>query len=103
MKSKLEKLELIKQMIESAEKNLASAKQLLLETGGRDLKTSYVAVAREEGRVHEGGKIIEGIFNGEAFIAPDGQEYQVPANYASKSKLVAGDQMKLTISDDGTF
>jgi hypothetical protein len=27
----------------------------------------------------------------------------VPANYASKSKLVEGDIMKLTIADDGSF
>ncbi|MBI3983731.1 hypothetical protein HY346_00330, partial [Candidatus Microgenomates bacterium] len=27
----------------------------------------------------------------------------VPANYASKSKLVQGDILKLTIADDGTF
>jgi hypothetical protein len=34
---------------------------------------------------------------------PDGKEYPVPANYASKSKLVEGDILKLTITDDGGF
>ena len=34
---------------------------------------------------------------------PDGKEYPVPANYASKSKLVEGDILKLTIADDGSF
>jgi hypothetical protein len=29
--------------------------------------------------------------------------YPVPANYASKSKLVQGDILKLTIGDDGAF
>jgi hypothetical protein len=29
--------------------------------------------------------------------------YPVPANYASKSKLVQGDILKLTIADDGSF
>ena len=32
-----------------------------------------------------------------------GQTYPVPANYASKSKLVEGDGMKLTITDEGKF
>jgi hypothetical protein len=29
--------------------------------------------------------------------------YPVPANYASKSKLVQGDILKLTIAEDGAF
>ena len=33
----------------------------------------------------------------------NGQSYPVPANYASKSKLVEGDGMKLTITDEGKF
>jgi hypothetical protein len=50
-----------------------------------------------------GEQIIEGVFNGEKMIGPDGQEYSVPQNYASKSKLVEGDIMKLTIRRDGKF
>ncbi len=51
----------------------------------------------------EAGKIIEGVFDGESMIGPDGKQYSVPSNYASKSKLVEGDIMKLTITSDGTF
>jgi len=36
-------------------------------------------------------------------IGPDEKEYSVPANYASKSKLVEGDTLKLTIQADGSF
>src|SRR3546814_7679565 len=36
-------------------------------------------------------------------VGSDGKTYPVPANYASKSKLVQGDILKLTIDDDGTF
>ena len=36
-------------------------------------------------------------------IGPDGKHYSVPANYASKSKLVEGDILKLSILRDGTF
>jgi hypothetical protein len=48
-------------------------------------------------------KVIEGIFDGEKMIGPDGKQYIVPANYASKSKLVEGDLLKLTITRGGTF
>jgi hypothetical protein len=49
------------------------------------------------------GVIIEGVFDGENMIGPDGKQYSVPANYASKSKLVEGDILKLTITPNGTF
>jgi len=48
-------------------------------------------------------QIIEGVFNGEKMIGPDGREYSIPSNYASKSKLVEGDLMKLSISPTGSF
>ncbi|GAC1574685.1 MAG: hypothetical protein NVS3B9_6640 [Candidatus Doudnabacteria bacterium] len=53
--------------------------------------------------VSDGGKIVEGVFDGQNMIGPDGKQYPVPANYASKSKLIEGDVLKLTISDDGSF
>ncbi len=49
------------------------------------------------------GKVIEGTFDGQNMIGPEGKIYPVPANYASKSKLVEGDTLKLTIVDDGSF
>lgn len=49
------------------------------------------------------GRIVEGVFDGENMIGPDGKQYSVPANYASKSKLVEGDILKLTITPAGTF
>ena len=51
----------------------------------------------------EDNKIIEGIFNGEIMVGPDHKQYSIPANYISKSKIVEGDKMKLTIKKDGTF
>jgi len=47
--------------------------------------------------------IVEGVFNGEKMVGSDGKEYSVPPNYASKSKLVEGDIMKLTITPKGSF
>lgn len=51
----------------------------------------------------KGERIIEGVFNGQNMIGADGQEYAVPANYASKSKLVEGDILKLIIDSRGNF
>ncbi len=42
-----------------------------------------------------------GIFNGKAMEISDGTQYPVPENYASKSRLVHGDVLKLTISPEG--
>lgn len=48
-------------------------------------------------------RVVEGVFNGEKMVGPDGREYSVPPNYSSKSKLVEGDIMKLTITHSGSF
>lgn len=87
-------------LISEAETNLAAAKELLLSILGDDgtIITPHVS-ANEDAR----GKVIEGVFDGQKMAGPDGKEYPVPANYASKSKLVEGDILKLTITDDGSF
>lgn len=55
------------------------------------------------GHLETGEQIIEGVFNGQKMVGPDGQEYLVPPNYASKSKMVEGDLLKLTITNRGQF
>lgn len=50
-----------------------------------------------------GARVLEGVFDGSSMIGPDGKAYSVPPNYASKSRLVEGDVMKLTIKTDGSF
>lgn len=103
---KLSNLALIAQMIDSAEKNIQSAKQLLREMmGGAVIKNNSSLFAEKAATlsVSEGGKVVEGVFDGQNMIGPDNKQYPVPANYASKSKLVEGDVLKLTISDDGSF
>lgn len=88
----------LRKLIETAEANLAGAKELmssLLGDVSDDAVTSKADLAA--------GKIIEGAFDGQNMTGPDGKVYPVPANYASKSKLVQGDILKLTIADDGAF
>lgn len=89
-------------MLESAENNLRSAKQLLGELTGLSFGSDYTKQA-EVLKVADGGRVIEGVFDGKDMIGPDKRQYPVPANYASKSKLVAGDILKLTITEDGSY
>jgi hypothetical protein len=51
----------------------------------------------------DGQSVVEGVFTGEEMIGPDGKRYSIPSNYASKSKLLEGDILKLIIKRDGTF
>lgn len=87
----------LKILIQEAETSLAAAKELLVSLVGED--ETVVNKAIEE----QIGKVIEGVFDGQNMVGSDGKTYPVPANYASKSKLVQGDILKLTIADDGTF
>lgn len=57
----------------------------------------------ESVRVTGNEKVVEGVFDGQNMVGSDGAVYDVPANYASKSKLVEGDIMKLTINNLGAF
>lgn len=100
----LSNIALIAQMIDSAEKNIQSAKHLLREMmGGKMEGNSDIIRKAQVLSVSEGGKVIEGVFDGQNMVGPDGKQYPVPANYASKSKLIEGDVLKLTIAEDGSF
>lgn len=100
-----DKLSLVKQRLESAEKSVASARKLLEELmSGVAVDKDFTVEKRAEGlNIDEEARVIEGVFDGESMIGPDKNRYPVPANYASKSKLVEGDILKLTIAGDGSF
>jgi len=87
----------LKTLLQEAETSVSAARELLASLIGEDPMANSVNVENNL------GKVIEGIFDGQAMIGPDGKTYPVPANYASKSKLVQGDILKLTIADDGAF
>jgi hypothetical protein len=92
-------LKTLRKLLETAETNLAGAKELLTSLVGET--DTRVITANDPALTS--GKVIEGTFDGQNMIGPDGKTYPVPANYASKSKLVQGDVLKLTIGDDGSF
>lgn len=92
--SKQNKMALLRQMIENAERNVTAAKQLLsqIDNGSRKSLNSS-----------EASQIVEGTFDGEKMVGLDGKTYPIPVNYASKSKLIEGDLLKLTITEDDSF
>ncbi|MBR0424198.1 hypothetical protein IJI79_01720 [Candidatus Saccharibacteria bacterium] len=90
----------LRSLLSEAETSLSAAKELLVSIIGDG---DVITAPRDSIVSTPDGKIIEGIFDGQIMIGPDGKNYPVPANYASKSKLVEGDILKLTITEDGKF
>ncbi len=92
-----QKIQSLREMINTAERTIQGAKAMLLQLEGK----------KKTGRPHklnpEDGTVIEGTFDGQIMFGSDSKQYPVPANYASKSKLVEGDILKLTITGDGSF
>lgn len=100
------KLALAYELLRSAENAIASAKDILAQyedvgagAPATNLDASTIAAPRVEGNE----KVIEGIFDGQNMLAADQRLYPIPANYASKSKLIPGDRLKLTVTELGAF
>ncbi|MDO5480725.1 MAG: hypothetical protein Q4F60_00015 [Candidatus Saccharibacteria bacterium] len=89
----------LRSLIGEAETNLAAAKELLNSVIGDGEEIILPAQNKQSKDDH----IVEGIFDGQIMIDQEGKSYPVPANYASKSKLVEGDILKLSIGPDGRF
>jgi hypothetical protein len=85
------KLKLLKSELEHLENVLLSVKHSLAEVLTPEMEKK---TAKEQ--------VIEGTFDGE-FMVKDKKRYPIPPNYASKSKLVEGDKLKLKIDDSGAF
>lgn len=91
------KLGQLRKLLDDIEEKVQSVKRILFEQ-------VYQEEAENLDIIQQGAvTIVEGVFNGEEMIDKDGRKYAVPANYASKSKLVAGDKLKLTVASDGSF
>lgn len=104
------KIQQLRKLIDASAASLEQARALLGDGGstgaGADRGTSDLYdKAAQAGSVSASGgaRIIEGVFDGQSMVGPDGKKYSIPANYASKSKLVEGDLMKLTIDRTGSF
>lgn len=93
-------LQQLKTIIYSMQDQLSSMLRMI---NGEEIKKHDLATEGNSELMPTGEQIVEGVFNGEKMIGPDGKEYSIPPNYASKSKLVEGDMMKLTITNRGQF
>ena len=98
-------LALIKQRLDEAERNIQYVRQAL-DGEDEDATVSLRTIddlgsADSEDENFE--RVIEGVFDGQNMQGNDGEEYPVPPNYASKSKMVEGDVLKLSIGADGSF
>jgi|GEM_PF-414907 len=103
------KFELIKKILKNIKESSCRLEDLLSGSADEEQAVSGIAelmAPAEETEENSGSgeeKIIEGVFNGQHMIGPDGRQYSIPPNYASKSKLVEGDILKLTIKNNGKF
>lgn len=107
--SDIKKLVRVKELVDNAESALKVAQQILAEamglSGDETISTgTYIDKAVTSTKeIDTGGKIIEGVFDGQNMVDKKGSVYPVPANYASKSKLIPGDVLKLTVTEEGKF
>jgi hypothetical protein len=90
----------LRNLIKEAEMNLLAAKELLISLVGDGEELSHNAPRQEPA---DGETVVEGVFDGQNMIGHNSKIYPVQANYASKSHLVEGDVLKLTIVDGGRF
>ena len=105
--SQASKVKDLESLVYNLELELKKTKMVLAELSGKKSKDAvdFSLKAAEIGKegYEDDSFVIEGVFDGKIMIGPDGKEYSVPANYASKSKLVEGDILKLTINNNGAF
>lgn len=91
--------------ITTAEKSIKNAKKLLKDVAEESGVSLDSPLDMDTSGLHSyddgDSKIIEWVFTGEDMLASDGSKYSVPANYASKSKMVQWDKLKLTITPNG--
>jgi len=99
-----QKIEELRKLVEGADLSLQQAKEILNQLiGPGNSEVIYKAKKNGYQGESEQGQVVEGVFDGQQMIGPDGKQHSIPANYASKSKLVEGDLLKLTIDNLGNF
>lgn len=88
-----EKLTAIRRSLDIIEDNIRAIKKNIFSEDAQKITQQF----------ESNDEAIDGVYNGEVMIDGSGKTHQVPANYASKSKLIPGDVLKLSIADNGTF
>ncbi len=107
------KVRIVTKALRAIEQNIANIIRLLEEdspalgeaaaAASEPVDVSMLRETELAGIRHIDGRVVEGVFDGQGMVGSDGKIYTVPPNYASKSKLVEGDLLKLTITPKGSF
>ena len=111
METSESKIKKLLELVSSASAQLVLAKEVINELGWADIakKKSWnlvkaaAAISNEVWGWDDDQKTIEWVFDWEKMIDSDWFSHPIPANYISKSKLVEGDWLKLSVSDDWRF
>lgn len=91
-------------LIETIENDLRALKHLVAGNLPQRTDHGFSVASAPVGFMSSGQDAgIDGTFDGEKMLDAEGKIYQVPPNYASKSKLVEGDPLKLYITGDGKY
>jgi hypothetical protein len=99
----------IARLLETAQNSIKQAYQLLANIDptmdfSKQSGSDFSADLSQTQAYSDGGnQVVEGVFDGQKMIGPEDKTFPVPPNYASKSKLIEGDRLKLTIKSNGTF
>ena len=94
MENKNQNLTEARRLLESIENNIFQLKKLIFA----DAIDNKKKISQQDIK-----DVVEGVFDGEQMVGDDNKNYPVSPNYASKSKLISGDRLKLTITRDGSF
>lgn len=81
----------LKNHIDLMERHL-SASKMLLSSLEKELEPNYEEIPG-----------IEGVFDGAHMVTAEGEKFEVPANYAAKSKLLFGTKLKMITEEDKTI
>jgi hypothetical protein len=100
---KNEKIKSLEEMVANAQQTITSLQQIISDLQVTKNNSFPQGTASQDQSRSFDGQIIHGTFDGQIMIGEDGKQYPVPANYASKSKLIEEDMLKLTITPEGNF
>ena len=93
--------ERVARLLTSIEQSLRDLRQIVLSPAAREASqfSSPSGFFAPRAQFEDNG--VEGVFDGERMIDSNGKSFPVPPNYASKSKLVEGDPLKMYMAPDG--
>ncbi len=90
----------LKKSIDTAENALSAAQKWIDKIEGKDFSDEALKRAKQPNDAAE-QSVFYGVFNGKQMETETGKVFPVPANYASKSKLIEGDSLKMTLLPSG--